>query len=296
MLVTLIGCQSATAPRQRADPEPAARELVDLRDRVTDYTTTFDADGDYTPPDAGQRERLARGVGRLLDGEPRAAERELARIGLGVTRLTDTASGRRYDEVAAKGGGSAAHWGRLYLNADAALRWNAQVPHPVSDRDTESLGLRLLEENPGGALVLAGAHRRAGEGGAADVAHREDSAFHTVVLELQKRGVPGVQLHGFTNDSDDRPYDAIVSTGAAESAPAEVVAMADRMDTDGLRVCRAWSARCPLEGTTNVQGRAAQRQHTTFVHVELAPPARDGRDAEEAADALAGLLTAWAGQ
>lgn len=55
----------------------------------------------------------------------------------------------------------------------------------MSDRDTEPLGIRLLEDNPGGSLVLAGAHRRAGRGDAADVAHREDSAFHTIVVELQ---------------------------------------------------------------------------------------------------------------
>ncbi len=179
------------------------------------------------------------------------------------------------------------------MTADARLSWSAQVPHPVSDRATEKLGVRLLEEHPGGALVVAGAHRRAGRGGAADVAHREDSAFHTVVVELHKRGVPGVQLHGFDSD-DERPYDAVVSTGAAQSAPAEVAAMADRMDADGMRVCRGWSARCPLEGKENVQGRSAQRRHATFVHLELAPGARDdGRDAEETADALGGLLTAW---
>ncbi|MFC8389514.1 hypothetical protein [Streptomyces sp. CB02400] len=113
-------------------------------------------------------------------------------------------------------------------------------------------------------------------------------------MELQERGVPGVQLHGFAESTTDR-YDAVVSTGAAESAPGEVSALADRMESDGLRVCRGWSARCPLEGTTNVQGRAAERQHATFVHLELAPGARgDGRDSDEAAAAVAGLLTAWA--
>ncbi len=112
-------------------------------------------------------------------------------------------------------------------------------------------------------------------------------------MELQQRGVPGVQLHGFAESTAD--HDAVVSTGAAESAPEEVSALADRMEADGLRVCRGWSARCPLEGKRNVQGRSAQREHATFVHLELAPSARgDGRDAEEAADAVSGLLSRWA--
>ncbi|MFI9582729.1 hypothetical protein ACIHCQ_12970 [Streptomyces sp. NPDC052236] len=293
MLLTLVGCQADTSPTSE-NSVPRARELVDLRSRILGYTAKFRADSPYAPPGKAQRARLAKAVGSLLSGDVQEAERQLAPLGLGLTRLTDTDSGRRYDEIAATGTGESTRWGRLYLNADSAVRWNVQVPHPVSDRDTEALGIRLLEQNPGGALVLAGTHRRAGEDDAADVAHREDSAFHTVVVELQKRGVPGVQLHGFT-DSSDRPYDAVVSTGAVETAPAEVAAMADRMDNDGLRVCRAWAARCPLEGTTNVQGRSAQREHAGFVHVELARHARadDGRDTEEAADALAGLVTAW---
>ncbi|MFG2678413.1 hypothetical protein [Streptomyces sp. NPDC048392] len=292
-ILALTGCQTSSEPSVK-DSQPKARELVDLRTRILSYTRDLDPDGPYSPPDEEQRARLARGVGSLLDGDAREAERLLAPVGLGVTRITDTESGRRYDEVAATGSGESTRWGRLYLNADSRVRWSAQVPHPVADRDTEELGVRLLEDTPGGALVLAGAHRRAGRGDAADVAHREDSAFHGMVMELQERGVPGIQLHGFAESTTDR-HDAVLSTGATESAPGEVSALADRMEAEGLRVCRGWSARCPLEGTTNVQGQAAQRQHATFVHLELAPDARgDGRDADEAADALTGLLSTWA--
>ncbi|MFJ2259853.1 hypothetical protein ACIOKD_16175 [Streptomyces sp. NPDC087844] len=289
----MAGCD-AEADGTADNSPPLPRELVDLRSRILAYTDGLGPDDDYTPPDGTTRARLAEGVGRLLDGDEREAERLLDRAGFTLTRLTDTASGRRYDEIAAPLSGPAQGWGRLYLNADSELRWNAQVPHPVSDRDTELLGVHLLEGTPGGSLVLAGAHRRAGAKGAADVAHREDSAFHTIVVELQKRSVPGVQLHGFA-ESSDRPYDAVLSTGVAQNALGETTALADRMEADGLRVCRGWSARCPLEGTTNVQGRSAQQRHTTFVHVELAPDARgDGRDARTATKALSGLVTAWA--
>lgn len=292
LVLALFGCQTSTHGTTDGSVPPP-RELVDLRGRILAYTARFTADGDYTPPDRGERERLAAGVGHLLAGDTEDAKRLLAKVGLGVTRLTDTASGRRYDEIAAVRSGAAEHWGRLYLNADSALRWNVQVPHPVADQDTELLGVRLLEDTPGGALVLAGAHRKAGRGGAADVAHREDSAFHTMIVELQKHGVPGLQVHGFAQTSR-RPYEAVVSTGAARSVLVETSALADRMAAHGLRVCRAWSARCPVEGTTNVQGRAAQRQHAVFVHVELAPRARGhGRDADAAAAALSGLTADW---
>lgn len=112
-------------------------------------------------------------------------------------------------------------------------------------------------------------------------------------MELQKRDIPGVQLHGFAEE-EHRPYEAVLSTGAAQNALTETSALADSMGADGLRVCRAWADRCPLEGVTNVQGQSAQRRHAKFVHVELAPSARgDGRDADTAEKALSGLVTSW---
>ncbi|WP_256105021.1 hypothetical protein [Streptomyces sp. ODS05-4] len=293
MILLLMGCQSASdEPAERSAPK--ARELVDVRDRILAYTEQARPDASYTPPGDEERERLAQGVDRLLAGDARAAEGLIGPIGFTVTRITDTGSGRRFDEIAARDDGPAARWGRLYLTADSAVRWNVQVPHPTSDRDTDALGVRLLESTPGGALVVAGAHRESGTGDTADVAHRQDSVFHAMVAELVRRNVPSLQVHGFS-DSRQRPYDAVVSTGAAQSAPGEVVALADRMRSEGLRVCRGWRARCPVEGTTNVQGREAQRGHTLFVHVELAPDARDdGPEADEAADALSGLLADWA--
>lgn len=293
LVLALAGCDT-TSPTRPERSDPQARQLVDLRGRILTYTAGFEPGGRYTPPAAGERERLTRGVGRLLDGDAAGAQDLLTPLGLTVTRLTDTDSGRRYDEIAAtRPGGEAARWGRLYLTADSPVRWNVQVPHPVSDRDTERLGVRLLEDTPAGSLVVAGAHRRAGRSGAADVAHREDSAFHAVVVELQKRGVPGLQLHGFAQTSD-RPYEAVVSGGAAQSPSGQAFALADRLEANGLRVCRGWSARCPLEGTENVQGRSAERRHAGFLHLELAPDVRDsGRDADETAKALGGLLRNW---
>ncbi|MFD9031009.1 hypothetical protein ACFVZW_07660 [Streptomyces sp. NPDC059567] len=292
--LVLLGCQAT--PSGNADTERSqARELVNLDDRILEYAKQAEGHAPYTPPGDEQRENLARGVGDLLDGDLDGAEEHLASVGFQVTRLTDTASGRRYDEVAARGPGTKARWGRLYVTADADVRWSVQVPHPVADRGTESLGAQLLENTPGGALVLAGAHRTSGRGDAADVAHRTDSAFHAIVVELQKRDIPGMQLHGFARAAD-RPYDAVLSTGAVQAAPEEATMLADLMDDRDLRVCRGWSDQCPLEGTTNAQGKAAKRHNTTFIHVELAPAARgDGPDSTHVRTALSKLLSAWSG-
>ncbi len=293
-LLLLPACQAAPSPAT-TDRAPFAQEVVDLRAHVLAYTDALDPDDDYGPPDPETRRRLARGVGLVLDGRPREAAGPLGDAGFRLTRLTDSATGHKYDEIAAAGRGDAEQWGRLYLHAGVTPRWSVQVPHPVSDRDTENLGVRLLESGRAGALVLAGAHRGAGGEGAADVAHREDSAFHTVVLQLQERGVPGLQLHGFASGGD-RPYEAVVSTGRGQTALPELTALADRLDADGLRVCRGWAARCPLEGTGNVQGRAAERQHTAFVHLELDRDSRRAGEPEGEAvrQNLRELLSGWA--
>ncbi|WP_245727416.1 hypothetical protein [Streptomyces vietnamensis] len=293
LVLSLAGCHDAARDREQAGDD-APSQLVNLDDRIVEYAKQAGARDPYTPPSAAQRERLARGVGQLLDGERDKAEESFASVGFQVTRLTDSTFGRRYDEVAARKPGAEARWGRLYVTADSAVRWSVQVPHPVADRGTESLGARLLEKTSGGALVLAGAHRTSGRGDAADVAHRTDSLFHTIVTELQKRGVPGLQLHGFAK-GPDRPYDAILSTGAAQTAPEEAATLAARMQASGLRVCRGWADRCPLEGTTNVQGKSAEGHHATFIHAELAPAARaeDGKKAAQARTALSDLLFDW---
>ncbi|MER5475492.1 hypothetical protein ABT026_00685 [Streptomyces sp. NPDC002734] len=290
-----MACHAEPAP-DASGRLPFAQREVDLRDHVLSWTDGFDPAGDYSPPDAAARDRLARGVDLVLDNRLDEAAGPLGEAGFRVTRLTDSATGHKYDEIAAAGRGDAQHWGRLYLHAGAAPRWSVQVPHPVADRDTERLGVGLLESGRAGALVVAGSHRQAGSDGAADVAHREDSVFHTIVLQLQERGVPGLQLHGFASGGEGRRYDAVLSTGRGQRALPEMTGLADRLGAEGVRVCRGWAARCPLEGTGNVQGRAAQRQHVDFVHLELDRELRrpEGRHADEVRQALGELLSGWA--
>ncbi len=287
----LIACRA----EQREENEKgssASRALVDLDSRIVGYARKAAERKPYTPPAAEEREQIAQGVGHLLDGDAAGAEELFDAVGFRLNRLTDAATGRRYDEVAARKPGPRERWGRLYVSADAGVRWSVQVPHPVSDSGTEHLGARLLEETPRGALVLAGAHRTAGRGDAADVAHRTDSVFHAIVTEMHKRDIPGVQLHGFAK-GPDRPYDAILSSGAARSGTDSATKLAGLMVNQDLRVCRSWSDRCPLEGTTNVQGEDAKRRSGTFVHAELSPSARNEGKETQARTALRELLTRW---
>jgi hypothetical protein len=270
-------------------------EGADLADVVAGYTGRFGPGRGYRPPAPADRGGVAEGVGLLLDGRCEQARQRLSRLDFTVRTLVDRVSGRRYAEVADLTDGAVVPrgWGRVYVDLDSRVRWSVQVPHPVSDQGTEQLGVRVLRGSPGGVLVIAGAHRGAGQAGAADVAHRRDTVFHAVCAELARRGLPGIQLHGFAAASAPG-YDVVASTGAGEVARPEGLRLADALAEHDFRVCRAWTRACPLAGRRNVQGRAADAVRAPFLHLEFAPALRaEGPARERAATAVAKITGRW---
>ncbi|MFD4535065.1 hypothetical protein ACFWNL_04440 [Kitasatospora sp. NPDC058397] len=257
---------AAGAPAGRSGPTGPAP--VDLAALVDGYTAGFTPGGPYTAPDAGQRRAIADGVLGALDGQAEQAGRSLARVGYRLTEFTEAATGRRVAEIADGTDAEGRGWGRVYLDLSARTGWSVQVPHPVSDARTEALGVDLFRAAPGGVLVLAGAHRRAGADGASDVAHRADTVFAAVVEALTGRGLPGIQVHGF--DEGSLPgQDAVVSSGAGRPGPAAELT-ATGLGKAGYAACRAWREKCgQLGGTTNVEGRFAAGLGVPWLHVEL---------------------------
>ncbi|WP_436739468.1 hypothetical protein [Streptomyces sp. BBFR102] len=270
---------------------------VDLDARVKEFTSRLSERGGYRPPSAEDRASFADGLDALLDGDLTRATALLDATGYRVRELRDAPSGRRFTELAdaSPSRERARGWGRYYLPADTPLRWSVQVPHPVADRHTERLGVVGVRGSQGGALLLAGAHRRSGEGNTADVAHRTDTLFHAAAERLVAREVPAVQLHGFAPGSAPG-RDAVVSTGRGDHGRAEARALATALERRGLSVCRAWTHRCPLAGRTNVQGRAADDAGLPFLHLELAPGPREpgSEAARRTARVLAEVTDRWA--
>ncbi len=276
-------------------PSATARPGKDLTRLVTDYTAGFHEDSGYRRPSRDDRRTVADGVGLLLDNRRSEAEKRLSDVDFTVRGITDPTTGRRYAEISdrSEGGAAPRGWGRVYIDLDHPVRWSAQVPHPVADRNTERLGARLLSRSPGGILVIAGAHRKAGRGDAADVSHRRDTVFHAVCDELVRRGLPGIQLHGMADDSAP-DHDVVASTGKGRKAVPEGRALADALRDRGFEVCRAWAKSCPLAGRTNMQGRAAADRGVPFLHVEFGPGIRENRDHEgKAVEALMKITQSW---
>ncbi|MFC9283581.1 hypothetical protein [Streptomyces collinus] len=285
---------SAGVPSGRRGGGPSS---VDLARSVAAYTDRFTPHGGFRPPGRTERETVAQGVTLLLDHHREQAEHRLAEVDFAVRTVVDTATGRRFAEVYDRvdEGPSPRGWGRVLLDLDHPVRWSVQVPHPVADRDTEQLGVRVLRGAPGGLLVIAGAHRESGEGNAADVAHRRDTVFHAICSELVARHLAGIQLHGFAQESAPR-YDVIASTGTGADGRAAGRRLADELGARHFSVCRAWVRSCPLPGRDNVQGREAAAEGVAFLHVEFAPgPRTDPAASARAAHAVSVVTRGWAG-
>ncbi|MEV8532857.1 hypothetical protein [Streptomyces sp. NPDC051211] len=281
---------------KRVDPASQQPAGVDLEKRITEFTLGFGERGGYRIPTKQERLTITQGVALLLDGRPEEARERLAEVDFVVHSFTDTVSGRRFAEVAdgaARGDGANRGWGRVYLDLGAKPSWIVQVPHPIADQETERLGARVLRGAPGGVMVLAGAHRTAGRGDAADVAHRTDSVFHSVIGELMERRLPGVQLHGFANESFPE-FDAVISTGAGDRAVSDAKLLSKGLSGEGLEVCRAYARKCKLAGTSNEQGQVAAEERLRFLHIELSRRVRtdDGR-LDDVTEAISVLTQRW---
>jgi hypothetical protein len=220
----------------------------------------------YRDPTAAERADASAAFARVLDGSPGA----FGAFGFGATEDVDADTGRRY-ALYTSGPGDRA-WGAILVDLSAPVRLAIEVPHPRTDIDTEWVGLDLFRKVPGSVVLFAGAHRRAG-GGAADVAHNEESFFQALSVTLAERAVPQIQVHGFA-DLNLPDANAVVSTGNDNPNPL-ATRIAAELDTRDVTVCRAWARACGrLEGTTNVQGRAAAERGSVFVHVELSNSVR----------------------
>lgn len=301
LVVLLVAAVAVVVPvldRSRADgplPGPGPTEAAaGLERRLASYATDVVADARYLPPDRAERETLAEGVALYVDGEHERAARRLAEVDFGVRIVRDAprggdGPGRRYAEIADRTDETRRGWGRVYVDLDTAPHYSVQVPHPVADAYSDRLGVGVLRGAPGGVLVVAGAHRRAGEGNAADVAHRRDTVFHAVTAQLVDRGFPGIQVHGYA-DSSVPGRDVVVSTGAGDHARPQARTLAVALDDDGFRVCRAWEEKCPLEGRNNTQGKLAAAHGVPFLHIEVSRAVRG--DTARSARAVAAMATA----
>jgi hypothetical protein len=253
------------------------------------FTAKLYAEQPYRNPNLDERRSGEKGFSALLDGG-HVGPTDLADLGFSVFDGVDPGTGRPYT-LAINEPDSDRAWGMYLIDRSAPPSLVVEVPHIASDLRTELFGLAYFRKSPGAVLLIAGAHRKA-DNSRADVAHEENSLFHVIAVSLVARGLPQVQLHGF-DDQSMPGKDFVLSAGAgAAGAPARRAA--DDLTAAGFVVCRSWAEPCrQLEGTTNVQGKAAAAAGTMFLHVEMSRSVRE--DDQRRAAVVAALAGARLG-
>lgn len=175
-------------------------------------------------------------------------------------------------------------WGLLLCRPRSAPRsqgWGIlEIPHPLADRHTSTLGLKLFERLPFDALVLGGCHRRNRSDGRSDLAHTPISAFMGWHQGLASSGPQVVmQLHGFEASKARKnmpmppDLDFIVADGsgnAPDDGPAFRLFQNLKARPNGPRGILAGPTQPWMLATTNSQVQHLRKTNpSVFVHLEL---------------------------
>jgi hypothetical protein len=202
-------------------------------------------------------------------------------------------------------------WGAYLLNPNSEVPAIVEVPHPLDDANTATVGALVFAEGARG-LLIAGAQRDK-----ADVPDLVDSVFHQIhVAWTGPWGkVAAWQIHGFAIEKHPFPDNAkaILSTGGGEVID-EIVTLNDQLTERGIdgyafnrlkaedEVNQRINNGQPgvrfssLAATKNEQGRHLRSIGGAFVHVELERAVRNDADQRRvAAEAIATSIVSSAG-
>ncbi|GHJ10567.1 hypothetical protein TPA0907_49340 [Micromonospora humidisoli] len=281
----LVACGEPPDGPTAAPPAPVAPDTV-----LTDFVSRLKPTDPYRDPDPTERQTARRAVTLLVTGDHSGlpeASGLLAGLGFAASRGRDPQTGRDYALFVTEAGAERP-WGLILVDLSQPVRLAVEVPHPNSDLHTEDIGLRLFRATPGSIMLVAGAHRRAGDG-RADAAHNSQGLFQLASDRFARNRINQIQLHGFAEQSLPGA-EMVVSDGQKRSTPA-LRRTADALDAAGFVACRAWTSRCgELEGTTNTQAEAARKQDAVFVHLEVTWTVR--RVEDRRAELVAALVAA----
>lgn len=192
-------------------------------------------------------------------------------------------------------------WGSYLLNPNGLIPALVEIPHPLDDSNTASIGAQIFAEGAKG-LVLAGAHRDK-----ADVPDLVDSPFHQVhVAWIGSSGrVAAWQIHGFARSKHGFPKktDAVISAGDGRVL-LPMIELDVRLHERGFnsfvfndlkpksKLNKQLNAGVPgrrfssLGATQNEQAKYSRQIGSDFVHVELDNSVRSNPEKRRAAAEL----------
>lgn len=172
-------------------------------------------------------------------------------------------------------------WGLYAFRDGATSHILVEAPHPISDENTSVVAVDVYQRLNAQALLIAGAHRNANQGGSADVAHVPESIFqsvHAALLQttLQEGGQPIVlQIHGYASAKHPGYPNVVLGLGlnpgeAGVSLAHRIVhALEANNISAGICTETSWKDLC---ATKNLQ--SAAMKNGIFIQLEMDEPMR----------------------
>ena len=260
---------------------PAVRTASgDLATHINSFVAKIPERGSegYDVPTSSQRATMAAAFDAVEAGKLSRAASLLDPLKYTVVQYKDTATNRTLVLLSEQrnSDGTWPHaWGMYIFSPKATSDTTVEVAHPLSDWNTEDVGVETFRKANAEDLFIAGAHRDANADGSADVAHAETSVFEDIHKSAIESSTKVIQPHGFSQAEHPDYGEAVVSAGTAPP-----IQLAQNVH-DALRTA-GFDARLydgvsysNLAGTKNVQGISTRAINANYLHVETIKPIRD---------------------
>ena len=291
VIAALIG----TAACSDAQPETpfaasaaaaAANELeaipsVNLRLVMDTITRGMIADSthEYFRPSSTAMARFRRAVDSVTAGNVFVADTLLDPYFYDVYRVRESGTGDTlviFRERLAANDTVRYGWGTYIFNPRAQQRVDVHVNHPISDQNTEDIGIELYRDGRYRWFLVAGAERDANpQFMEADVAHTTSTVFQAVSTELRAANVRAISIHGFNIDGHPglpSGADHVISNGTGQGYPAAFADLRTRLGNAGFTAGQfgVTAGYDELGGTTNVQGMSWRNvAQNAWMHLEI---------------------------
>ncbi len=168
-------------------------------------------------------------------------------------------------------------WGTFIYNPKTSNDLAIEAPHPLWDRYTWSMAIKVFLGTKAKWFMMAGTHRYANSDSSSDMAHVTASMFYTA--HKTDANAIAVQIHGFDGSSPQYAGypNAVISNGTLYPSALYYTLRDNYVQqgfTTGVFSYSTYNSLNQLGATTNKEGLWSNSNNKKFVHIEHDQPLR----------------------
>jgi hypothetical protein len=250
----------------------------DIESTITDIVATIPGSGtnSFVIPNTAQMNVFATAFSQMNSGNFSTIASLLSPYGYTITKFYNTPTADTLyllkETLPLKYG-----WGTFVYNPKSTNDLAVEIPHPLWDKYTWSMGIKVFLGTKAKWYILAGTHRYANSDTSSDMAHVTASMFYTA--HVTNANAIAIQCHGFDGSSSTYAGypDAVISSGALYPSTIYYTLqskyIAQGFDA-GVFSYSTYSALYNLGAQTNTEGKWSNSNGKKFIHIEHDQPLR----------------------